>query len=396
MLLEKNASVVVREFDKIEIYRRLFQVIWEREKIDGPQLAGLTSTSPADGNLLFRYVTGCGLARPLLAALKRDNLCWLQPSFVEPLHSQATQDAVDDLLKREALTRIAGVLRAIGRRGILLKGTALQILRTRSCALPLQRRTGDIDIYVESPFGADLRRGLLQSGFEGLADEARTAPHHLASVRFRGVAVEIHERIMPSFWGLPEREMIADAVPVDDLDPLHRLSAEGLMLHAGIHASAHFFTHGLKTAWDLVWIARRFRDLDWKRLTTWIQTCRVQRAFWVPVRVLTQDLSLPIPAAFLQNAPADEREMKLERIARDRLFSCMEGPFDLNPLSKTWVFLLLHDSLMERVGYLAALRKGTAAKARQTARHNDPSFGLRQGWRQMREAFTQWRHYQSL
>lgn len=93
-----------------------------------------------------------------------------------------------------------------------------------------------------------LRAQLLDNGFKGEPDAARTAPHHLAPVSFQGIAVEIHTNLMPNFWGLPEKEMLAHARPLASHQSLRFLSPEGMFLHAGVHASAHLFSHGLKTA----------------------------------------------------------------------------------------------------------------------------------------------------
>ena len=385
-------SIGYPKSDDIEMYRLLFQVLWEPETITAPQAEQLFNVAVTAWTRKFEYLVECGLARPLLGRLKGELSRFVAPGLIERLHARATQDAVDDLLKREALGRIAEVLGELGSKGILLKGTALQVLADSPRELPLMRATGDLDLYVEPPYGAELRNRLLAKDFEGSTDEPRTAPHHLAPLRFHGVGVEIHEHIMPSFWGIPEHELIACARSVADFESLTTLNPEGLMLHAGLHASAHLFAHGLKTAWDLLWIQRRFQDLDWDRLAAWVKACRVPRAFWTPVRVLAQELALPVPSTFLGRASNDRNRLKLESIARARIFSAREGPFDLNPFTKTWVFLLFCETWSDRLTYVATLRKGTAAEARRSARKNHPA-AMRQRWREIREAFTQWRRH---
>jgi hypothetical protein len=289
-------------------------------------------------------------------------------------------------MKREALRRIACVLRKVGGRGVLLKGTALQVLQDDRSGLPFQRATGDLDLYCDPPFGSALRRELLEGGFSEGTDDRRTAPHHLAPLLVRGVVVEIHERIMPSFWGLPEREMLAQSLPVGGLDPLHTLSPEGLLLHAGMHASAHLFSNGLKAAWDVLWISSRFPELEWDLLARWVAVSRLPRGFWVPVRVLAQELSIPLPPEFLRQARVDRRQLKLEIIARHRLFSALERPLELNSFSKNGVFLLLHDSWLGWVRYMAA-------EARDTVRLQHPPQSFQRVCRQLPEALSQWRRY---
>jgi hypothetical protein len=344
------------------------------------------------------YLTECGLARPLFGRTKGvEPPDWAPGFFLKGLEQRAGQDALNDLIKREALRRIAEALREIGASGVLLKGSALLVLRDNVSNMPAQRSTGDVDLYVEPPLGVTLRRSLIAAhGFAHYIDDhdVRTAQHHLAPVLFRGVAVEIHERIMPSFWGLPEREMLAQKRAVDGLAPLYTLSPEGLLLHAGIHASSHLFSNGLKTAWDLHWLSRRFPELDWDRIADWTEASRLPRAFWAPVRSLAQELSLPLPAEFLRRAPDDRRQAKLETIARHRLFSAIEGPYDLNPLTKTAVFLALHDSLPGRMQYLLGLMSPRASASRGSAERHHPSQSPKYIRRLLREARIEWRSYQ--
>ena len=392
---EEKDGPFSREYGKDMGASRVFlRAAWRPKNPWTRQSEQVLSRADLDWNRLTAYLAECGLARPLLGRFKGlKPSVWVPKFFVERLETRATQDALLDLMKREALRRIACVLRKVGARGVLLKGTALQVLQDCSSGLQSQRATGDIDLYVEPPLGSTLRLQLLEGGASGEADDPRTAPHHLAPVFFRGVMVEIHERIMPWFWGLPEQEMLAHARPVDGLDPFYTLNPEGLLLHAGVHASAHLFSHGLKTAWDLLWICSRFPELEWDQLARWVKACRLPRGFWVPVRVLARELSIPLSGEFLRQAPLDRRQLNLENIARHRLFSALEGPFDLNPFSKTGVFLLLHDSWIGRVRYLAALREEKAAEARSNARLHDPSQSFHRVIRQVPEALLQWLRY---
>jgi hypothetical protein len=202
-------------------------------------------------------------------------------------------------------------------------------------------------------------------------------------VTFQGVPVEIHTRIMPRFWGLPEAEMLAGARPLPQERFLDALGPEGLLLHAGAHASAHFLSLGLRTAWDLLLILRTAPDLDWGRLAAWVRASRMPRGFWVPVRVLAEELGIPVPAPFLQQAPADARARRLEGIARARLFRATDGLLDLDAISKSALMLLLQDGWAGRARYLAAAlawraaRPGTWRGTVARARH---AHVLRQAW----------------
>jgi len=387
---EKDDAARQDYLTDVAICRAFLRAMWEPTEGWAQKSAPTLGRSDLDWNRLGTYVTECGLARPLLSRLKHLELPpWMPSHFLERLRTRAEQDAVADLIKREALEQIAQTLRKIGARGVLLKGSALMVLRSDRGVLPAQRATGDIDIHVEAPMASMLRMQLLKDGFRGAVDEPRSAAHHLAPVLFRGMAIEIHEHLMPSFWQLPERQMLANARPVATIEPLATLSPEGLLLHAGVHASSHLFAYGLKTAWDLLWVIRRFPELDWDRLADWVNAGGLPRAFWVPVRVLAQELSIPLPVDFLRHAPSDRRETNLETMARHRLFSALEGPFDMNPFSKTGVFLLLHDSWMDRLRYLSGLREENAAEARSAAQQHHP---MRTS-KQLREAFSMWRRY---
>jgi len=370
--------------------RLFFRKIWRRGAQGSREAEQILGRPDLDWNHLAAYLTGCGLARPLLETLKDPDLTpWAPSFFCERLSAGAIHDGIHELIQRETIRRIGAALGEIGGRGTLLKGSALLCLEKEG--LPL-RATGDVDIHVDAPLASVLRRKLLEKGFTGVAGAPRSAPHHLAPISFQGIPVEIHERIMPSFWGLPEQDMLAHARAVDG-ENLFALDGEGLLLHAGIHASTHLFAYGLKTAWDILWVLQHFPDLDWDRLVHWVGSCRLARGFWVPVRVLSHELEIPFPNEFLRRAPADRLQQKLEMVARHRLFNAMEGAFDLNPITKNGVFLLLHDSWIGGAQYLLSLAGGNAAEARHTAQSAVASQSFTQLPRQCREAIFHWRSY---
>ena len=201
------------------------------------------------------YLAACGLARPLLPALDDAELLrWAPAFFTETLRATAVRDGIVGLVQHEVLRQVGIGLRAIGARGVLLKGMALQLLaREQGSAVP-PRATGDVDVYVGPEHGPALRRRLLELGFQGDPAARPTSPHHLASVVLQGISVEIHTRIAAPFWGLPEAEMLGRARPLGLAEGFDALDAEGLLLHALVHCSQSCFSHGLRAAWDVLQI----------------------------------------------------------------------------------------------------------------------------------------------
>ena len=300
---------------------------------------------------LADYLKGCGLARPLLPVLDTPELTrWAPRFFLDALRSHAMSDGFRELVQREVIQRVAGALRDLGGRGVLLKGTAL-LLRKASDLPP--RATTDVDILVEPRLAPLLRAHLLERGFEGASEAGPSAEQHLEPIFYQGMAVEIHTRIMPPFWGLPETEMLAGVRTLDDTDVLATLSPEAMLLHAGTHASAAFFSFGLKTAWDVLTILRTDPDLDWERLAALANASRAPRGFWIPTRVLAEELGLPVPASFLRHAPVD-RALRAATVARHRLFRAADGIFDLDVLTKAGLTLLLLDNWRTSARYIGS------------------------------------------
>jgi len=307
-----------------------------------------------------------GLARPLLPLL--DNpavLRWAPAFFAGRVRQAALRDGLRELVQIDALERIDRALVALGGRGVLLKGTALLARRSGVAVL---RAAGDIDVLVDARLAAALRQRLLGDGCAGDPGADRSAEHHLAGISWRGVLIEIHTGIMPSFWGLPEQPMLARVQPAPGYAALDTLDPEGMVLHAIVHTTTHLFGHGQKVGWDVEHLlASAGRPIDWQRLRHWVEACRVPRAFWVPCRVLVQELGLPLAPELLAAAPSDRRQRQLETIARHRLFTTVEDQFSTNPLSRTAVFLLLHDGLRSRLSYLRFLASPAASAARCAA-----------------------------
>jgi Uncharacterised nucleotidyltransferase len=294
-----------------------------------------------------------------------------------------------ELVQRDVLREVQVGLRAIGVRGVLLKGMALA-LRSQELGSPVPpRATGDLDVYVGPEHGPALRQRLLELGFAGAPGARPTSTHHLAPVALRGILVEIHTRITAPHWGLPEAEMLARARPLAAADGIDTLDPEGLLLHAMVHCSQHCFSHGLRAAWDVLAVLRMAPDPDWDRLARWIARMRAPRGFWVPTAVLSRELGLPVPADFLRAAPRDGLERRLEAVAERRLFRVAERVGELDALSRNALLLLLHGSFGARARYLLAMSRWALVRPGRVSDRPSPApsgaGGLRQAWRHLRQ-----------
>ncbi len=343
-----------------------------------------------DWNRWASYLAACGLARPLMPALGDAELAGAAPAFFgEALRTASLREGIRELIQRDVLRRVEAGLSSIGARGVLLKGMALA-LRAREGGDPVPpRATGDIDVYVGPDHGPVLRRRLLELGFRGQPDARPTSTHHLAGVALQGILVEIHTGITAPHWGLPETEMLERARPLSSHDRLDTFDPEGLLLHAVVHCSQHCYSHGLRAAWDILAVMRDSAELDWDRLARWVRGMRAPRGFWVPVAVLSRELGLPLPAELLREAPRDALQRDLETVAARRLFRVAERVDELDPVTRTGMMLLLHDSVVARARYLGtvsawALRRPGRRPAPAGGAHQRAG-GLRQAWRHFRQ-----------
>ncbi len=345
------------------------------------------------------YLTQCGIARAVANLVDRASIRrWAPSFFVERIKAAAVKESLLDLTQKEVLRRLSEALLSMGETGVLLKGGAL--IGTEAFSEPVpgalpRRAAGDIDLLVSESAAAPLRNHLLRGGFRGKSGATRTGPHHLAPLSFNGLPVEIHTHVMPAFWGLPEVEMVSHARDVPGLPGLATLDAEGMLLHALTHSTAHLFSLGLRAAWDARWLLDRNQSLEVERLASWIDRLEMPRSFWVPARALAKGL-IPLPQALMGLAPADDRQRRLETVADARIYTARESAFDLNPISKNGYFLMLHDSASGRLRHVASLfgreeresRRSAAARARE----RDPghsALGL-----QLRQGMMHWRQYQ--
>lgn len=353
-----------------------------------------------DWNRATTYLIQCGVSRAIMPLLSRRSLTrWAPSFFVERVSKAAIREGLHDLTQREIIRRLNDALGGIGATGVLLKGGAILALDEHHSGSLVRRAAGDIDIYVSPSRAKELRSKLLSSGFVGEASADRTGPHHLAPVSFNGVSVEIHTRIMPSFWGLPEGDMLSRARPLPNLGALSTLDAEGMVLHALVHTSAHIFSHGLRAAWDIVWLQQRFPSIDAAVLLRWVKQLEMPRSFWVPARVVSKSFAC-LPPELFESVPRDERQRRLERVADLRMFSAIENAFEINPISKNGFFLMLHDSNIGRARHVAALFRPEERESRRSAAKlsHDPEAPRNRSMLalQFREGMTHWKQFREL
>ena len=345
------------------------------------------------------YLAGCGLSDAILEIADDESIArWAPRMFREKLQASALRAARKELIQRRVLDAIDEELSKIGSRGVLLKGAAALALELSSPTrfgrherqLP-RRACGDIDIVVTNAKAAnDLRKQLIARGATGHVDDMRSAPHHLAPVVLWGVPIEIHTSIMPSWWRLPESEMLENPVPCSKYKSLYSLGVEAMLVHAFMHSASHLFAYGLKTSWDVAWLVERFDDIDWTRVVAWTDRTAMSAGFYLPARVMKSDLQIPIPARLFARAPAGSRYSRLERVVGRRLFMAMEGTSDLNPISKHGFFLMLHNTWRGRALHLSSLFRRNEREARHANPHPRPVS------EQLRESLSQLRQYRRI
>ena len=363
--------------------RLFFEAALHPERGLDASAARILGHAHLDWRLLTKYLTACGLARSLVGLTADPALArWAPAFFTDEIVRHGIATALREAVQREAIAALSDGLASLGGRGVLLKGTALMM---RTPADRATRSTSDVDLFAERRLAVRLRDHLLANGFEGHPGSRASALHHLEPIFFRGVPIEIHTRIMPAYWGLPEREMLATATPLPGSDTLATLAPEGFLLHAVTHLSASFFTCGLKTAWDVNAVIAN-PAFDWERLGNWSTMLRAPRSFWIPLRELAASLQLHVPQEFLKRASVDVGAERLAVIARRRLFTAAETLFELDGLTKTGLRLLMQDGWVGRANYLASILLFRAARP---ATWNGTVTRARRShlWRQS------WRHY---
>ncbi|MDP9178934.1 MAG: nucleotidyltransferase family protein [Gemmatimonadota bacterium] len=376
----------------------------ERERLWGQDAERVFGRFDLDWKRAATYLIECGVGRAVLPVLDDPRLKrWAPSIFAERMRPAAIAEATRELLQVEAIRRINAELEKIGATGVLLKGAAILAVdrdaRADASVRGLPRRSaGDIDVAVDSRHAPELRRRLLASGFTGEAEAGRTGPHHLGPVFFRGVPVEIHTRIMPRAWRLPEKEMLERTKALCEYSSLSTLDYEGMLMHSLVHCTAHLYSHGLKAAWDATWLLERSPSMDWERIVRWAAISAMPAAFFIPAAVFQRDLGLAFPQAVLDKRPRGTRIDSLERVASLRLFSAMEGAFDLNPITKNGFFLLLHGRWRDRIAYARTLIGEHERESRRVARMSAKSSAGKAGRdagmvEQLRQSMAQWSRY---
>lgn len=320
---------------------------------------------------LANYLVACGLERYTLEGFASQRGV-LPKIFLKPLESAAVRSGLRELLYRDALRHLAQTLRQMDLEAVLLKGGA-------AIARGSQRTAGDIDLWVAPHQAETLRQRLLEQGWQEMEGQPG-ARHHLAPIAFRGIPLEIHTRLMPRFWGLPEAEMLQErqslSAAYPHYAPLSVLSPEAALLHCLVHCSKHLYSHGLKSAWDCHAILTENRDLDWSKLRRWSQAMPMPRTFWLPLRVLARDLGFSIP-----QVPGAEsrRDQALVHFARGQLYSHLENARERNPFIRIALLLAFQETPM---GLLRALVRVW----QEPFVDKDSNRNARQIWQQFRHA----------
>ena len=312
-----------------------------------------------DWRQLIDYIAACGLSRVVLPAAGDASVSrWAPAMFRERLSASALREGRRELVQRTVLDTIDAELHEMGSRGILLKGAAL-LARDNARGgengqLP-RRSAGDIDILVPEARARDLWERLSRRNGTPGSPGRQTGPHHLPAVTVNGLPIEIHTRIMPSFWGLPENEMVSHAEPLTRYASLSSLDTEGMILHALMHSASHMFGCGLKAAWDVAWLLERHPHLDEARLRDWIERCAMPAGFYLPAAIIRQVLDVPIPSSLVKMPRSGSRFEAIARILRQRFFIAMEHASDLNPITTHGMFMLLHTTWRGRALHAASL-----------------------------------------
>lgn len=361
---------------------------------------GILGRADFDWHHQEKHLAQCGLAGPLQDAFATPQMKrWAPKFFTDRLRDQARIDTMRSLVQREAMRRLSDVLGEFGARGVLLKGSGMAAIEMENPPYQISRASCDVDVHIAPKVAAKVRARLLELGWkpdvaEGESEQNDGEHHHqLGGLRFEGVLIEIHQTLLPAYCALPERDMVAKAHPLQDpsMANLSVLSPEGMMLHSVMHGSKHLFSHYLKTAWDMEWIARRYPDLDWKLLAKWANASGMQRGFWVPIVVLTQEFGLSIPAEFLKSAPNDRRARRLEDFSRKYLLKSLRFDFDNNPWMRRAVQLWFCDSTFHRARTLSSFVFGRSSREFRQRRGKEKSELRFLSPKKMRQVWQSWR-----
>ena len=348
--------------------------------------------SDTDWRHITDYISACGLNKVLLPLASDPTISrWAPAMFRQRLEVEALREGRRELVQRFVLDTVDRELADMNARGVLLKGAAFLARDADNAGGFPRRGSGDVDMFVPPSRAVELWQRLSRANGSNEAPGKRTGPHHLPPVFVNGMPIEIHTRIMPSFWRLPESEMLARAMALPQYKSLSTLDAEGTMLHAMMHCASHVFGCGLKTAWDVSWVLDRNPDIDVARLKKWIDACAMPAGFYVPASIIRDTLGVPIPAALAYPHPQDSRFEALIRVLRQRMFIAMEDTAELNPFSKHGMFMLLHTSWKGRALHVSSLFGNGERESRAASRKSQRSRTFSQQVRESREQFNGFR-----
>lgn len=286
---------------------------------------------------------------------------WAPEWILSKLAQKAQSSGVRHLMLKDCLRRLSGECETLGFRPVLLKGAAMIAQEPGS----IPRIPGDVDLWLPEEQARALRKHLLARGWQGQHEDSEGAAHHLACVSWKGIGVEIHHRLMPAFWGLPEAEMLQTAHPLSAFPTLQVMSNEAQLIHSMVHCSKHLLTQGLKSGWDLRWLNRR--GWDPAVVVDFASRLRFPRSFWTPLFHLSEHLGLELPQG-LPSRPQDRRQRWLDQVAARQLYRYDGATHPSNPLLRLGLFGLLAENHRQRLSLVLRVIGGDSAESPQARR----------------------------
>lgn len=308
---------------------------------------------------------------------------WAPQWALDQIQQHARASAVRHLILKEALHEVALAAEWLQLKVVVLKGGS----RLFGASGQPPQIPGDLDLYVESASAEKLRNYLLAHGFQGPSQSRCGASHHLAPIYWKGIPLEIHHRLMPTFWGLPEAEMLNHLVPLELHDArLWTLSPEGELLLTMVHCSKHLYSHGLKAGWALRQLLAS--GCDGQVLARWVARLPYPRSFWIPWLHFRELLDLDNPDGLIPPTRSWQ-DRYLWEIASRRLYSRADCVESVNPFLRLGFYALLAPSAPRALSMLPRLVGGDSAAHPTAWRESLKRFHparLRQQWNEAWQA----------
>ncbi|HJR53083.1 MAG TPA: radical SAM protein [Gemmatimonadota bacterium] len=299
--VERRGRTLTREHANADGFARVILALAAGETPD-PDIAGrVLGRADVDWRARAEALITAGLARQVLSRLEEPLLArWAPALFGSLIRRAAAVDEERETAQREALERLAAILRDLRSGGTIVGGAALWPWGRSGSEKG--RAVGAVEIVVSDRTAARAARAGAGNG---------SGPSQIA----------VRMRIAPAPWGMPDSRFLQAALPISDpaLAGLRRLAPADALVCTLVGASAAGLRLGLEAAWD-AWAAMREGPLDIERVAEVVDSLPASRAFWVPARVLGARAGLPIPEALLSRAPDDLRQRRLENVAARRLF----------------------------------------------------------------------------